>query len=69
VSLFNSNKIFTTNSLAQPPPTATNQDPSIARLKILALQAKQRGDMPKAKEYVIQLRVYLSFYDICQFLS
>jgi hypothetical protein len=69
VSLFNSNKIFTTKSLAQPPPTATNQDPSIARLKTLALQAKQRGDMTKAKEYVIQLRVYLSFYDICQFLS
>jgi len=35
-------------------------DPAVARLKTLALQAKQQGDIAKAKEYLIQLRVYSS---------
>lgn len=38
--------------------TAT-ADPAAERLKALALQAKQRGDMAKAREYIIQLRVKL----------
>ncbi|CAF0721649.1 unnamed protein product [Adineta ricciae] len=38
------------------PPTTTDSDPAVARLKALALQAKQQGDMAKAKEYIIQLR-------------
>ncbi|CAF4820597.1 unnamed protein product [Rotaria sp. Silwood1] len=40
----------------QAPPTSTDSDSKIARLKSLALQAKQQGDMAKAKEYIIQLR-------------
>ncbi|CAF0956829.1 unnamed protein product [Rotaria sordida] len=40
----------------QAPPTSTDSDPAITRLKSLALQAKQQGDMAKAKEYIIQLR-------------
>lgn len=35
----------------------TNEDPAIARLKALALQAHRQGDKAKAKEYVIQLKV------------
>lgn len=44
----------------QPPPApvkATNEDPAVTRLKALALQAKRQGDMAKAKEYIVQLRV------------
>ncbi|CAF1370093.1 unnamed protein product [Adineta steineri] len=37
-------------------PSTTNADPTITRLKMLALQAKQQGDMTKAKEYILQLR-------------
>ncbi|CAF3908062.1 unnamed protein product [Rotaria sp. Silwood2] len=44
----------------QAPPTSTDSDPAIARLKALALQAKQQGDMTKAKEYIIQLRALQS---------
>ncbi|CAF1013356.1 unnamed protein product [Rotaria sordida] len=40
----------------QAPPMSTDSDPAITRLKSLALQAKQQGDMAKAKEYIIQLR-------------
>ncbi|UJR21607.1 hypothetical protein I4U23_024689 [Adineta vaga] len=39
-----------------PPTTTTDSDPAISRLKALALQAKQKGDMAKAKEYILQLR-------------
>jgi hypothetical protein len=35
------------------------------RLKALALQAKNQGDMAKAKEYIIQLRVHY----ICHCIS
>ncbi|CAF3989952.1 unnamed protein product [Rotaria magnacalcarata] len=40
----------------QPQSNFTDTDPAVARLKSLALQAKQQGDMAKAKEYIVQLR-------------
>ncbi len=36
---------------------SNNSDEDIARLKALALQAKAEGDMSKAKEYLIQMKV------------
>ena len=38
-----------------------NNEEKIARLKSLALEAKNAGDMVKAKEYIIQLKVRRSF--------
>jgi hypothetical protein len=42
-----------------PASTSYNSDEAIARLKSLALQAKANGDMIKAKEYLIQMKVRL----------
>ncbi|CAF3410052.1 unnamed protein product [Rotaria socialis] len=44
----------------QPQSNFTDTDPAVARLKSLALQAKQQGDMAKAKEYIVQLRALQS---------
>jgi hypothetical protein len=38
---------------------SNNSDEEIARLKSLALKARSEGDMVKAKEYFIQLKVRL----------
>jgi len=48
------------DSLAPAPvSTSNNSDEAIARLKSLALQARASGDMIKAKEYLIQMKVRL----------
>jgi hypothetical protein len=38
---------------------SNNSDEAIARLKSLALKAKAEGDITKAKEYLIQMKVRL----------
>lgn len=38
-------------------PSSNNTDEAIAQLKSLALKAKAAGDMTKAKEYLIQMKV------------
>jgi len=40
-------------------PTSNNSDEDIARFRSLALQAKAEGDMVKAKEYLVQMKVRL----------
>jgi hypothetical protein len=40
-------------------PTSNNSDEAIAQFKSLALQARREGDMAKAREYLIQMKVCL----------
>lgn len=52
-----------------PVSNTNSSDEAIARLKQLALQAKSAGDMAKAKEYIIQMKVGHFFYLWLVFLS
>ncbi len=38
-------------------PTSNTSDEAIEQLKTLALQARAQGDMVKAREYLLQMRV------------
>jgi hypothetical protein len=47
--------------------TSSHSDEAIAHLKSLALQAKTEGDMAKAKEYLIQMKVRVRFSQTASF--